>query len=221
MAVNDSTAPIAIPNTGSISFGSTAGPNSSLNLLKNIKKITAANQSNSSLNELRNFFKGYIGAPGNFTNTGATQTPIKMSDFRNSYIFGARITVKNETAYPGYGTKTDGIIYAQGTFGNKNSYKLWLDGRGTVQANYGVNAVWSGLNGGYSVTHIGYSLYVYQELNANPIGFSVYVGYGANIPYVIYEGVQYNCVGTQASSWLEFLQGPTDVNTRAYPLSYP
>ena len=70
MAVNDSTAPKSIPKTGQLSPGLNAADRS-INLLKNIKTATDRDQSNTSINELRNWFRTYVGFAGNFDNNKA------------------------------------------------------------------------------------------------------------------------------------------------------
>lgn len=222
MAVNDSTAPKAIPLTGAVGIGDEAGVDRSINLLKNIKKITGANSSNSSLNDLRNFFKSYVGVTGNFTHTGNTTTTVGLSDFRGSYIYGFRVKVTNETASY-YENDLTGKIEFQGSFGQRDTYTVYKDGTGAIISNYGITATYSNLDGGTAASkYAPYTLTVYHgsglTRNINGVSILVYVGYGSlNLPYATYYGVSYNNV----SDWTDFLMLPTQTEFRPYPVTYP
>ena len=219
MAVDDSTAPKAIPTTGAIGIGDDAGVDRSINLLKNIKKATGARDSNSSLNDLRNFFKSYVGVTGNFAHTGNTTTEVGLSAFRGAYIYGFRVKVKNETASY-YGNSNDGIVEVRGTFGDKASYTVYLSTKGTFVNNYGVTTSYTDLDAGSSYTS--YILNVYHgsgaTINNNGVSATVYVGYGlTNLPYITYNSISY----TNVSDWTDFLMGATQTGFRPYPVTYP
>ena len=122
MAVNDSTAPTSIPTTGQLSPGLNEA-NRSINLLKNIKTATARAQANTSVNELRNWFRTYVGFAGNFSNNKANNEQVQLSDFRGAQILGVDVKFRNETNST-YGTNNDALVILKGLFSQKIRYNL-------------------------------------------------------------------------------------------------
>lgn len=120
MAVNDSTAPKGIPTTGQLSPGLNAA-NRSINLLKNIKTATNRTEANTSINELRNWFRTYVGFAGNFDNNKANNKQVNLSDFRGAEILGVDVKFKNETNST-YGTNNNAQVIIKGLFSQKVKY---------------------------------------------------------------------------------------------------
>ena len=122
MAVNDSTAPKSIPKTGQLSPGLNAADRS-INLLKNIKTATDRTQANTSINELRNWFRTYVGFAGNFDNNKGNNEQINLSEFRGAEILGVDVKFKNETN-SAYGTKNNAQVIIKGIFSQKVKYRF-------------------------------------------------------------------------------------------------
>lgn len=146
MAIDDTNAPKSVPLSGALSFGSTAGTDRSLNLLKNIKIATAQNQANSTLNEMRNFFRDYVGEPGAFDQTGASGTQANMSDFYGSYIYGFEIQAQNETPRATYHNNNNGAIRFKGVLGDRVTYTFKVGDSASQTVNHGAYATFTGLN---------------------------------------------------------------------------
>ena len=122
MAVDDSTAPIGIPETGQLSPGLNAA-NRSINLLKNIKTPTTRAEANTSINELRNWFRTYVGFAGNFSNNKANNEQVQLSDFRGAQILGVDVKFRNETNST-YGTNNNALVILKGLFSQKIRYQF-------------------------------------------------------------------------------------------------
>lgn len=157
MSVNDSNAPKGIPSSGEVSPGNT-GSDRSINLLKNIKTSTSRTKSNSSVNELRNWFRTYIGSGGDFDNTGGNQTQANLSDWHGTGILGIGLRTTNETSST-YGVNDDAKIEIGGYFSEKFKYSFALNGT-TKTATRGVSVTFTGLQGGTSTTGTEYTINV-------------------------------------------------------------
>ena len=148
MAVNDSTAPKGIPTTGQLSPGLNEA-NRSINLLKNIKTATARAQANTSVNELRNWFRTYVGFAGNFDNNKANNEQVNLSDFRGAEILGVDVKVKNETNST-YATNKDFKVIIKGLFSQKYKYSVGVE-QGSRSLNntilHGNTATFTGFDG--------------------------------------------------------------------------
>jgi len=118
------TAPTRISNTGQIGIGLNQN-NRSLNLLKNIKTSTSRTQSDSSLNQLRNWYRTYVGETGNFENVRGNNKQINFSDFRNSQILGVSLVTTNETNSSHSGNN-NAKLTVQGIYGEKFKYIITL-----------------------------------------------------------------------------------------------
>lgn len=143
-SIDDSSAPKSIPSSGKLGPGTTAGTDRSINLVKNIKTVTGASEK-SSLDELRSWFKTFVGSNGNFNNTGGSGSQVKMSDWYGVSIFGIRLRTKNETSSK-YGTNNNAILYITGRFSQKYNYRLEYDSTNVLinRSEYPV----TGLDGG-------------------------------------------------------------------------
>ena len=145
MAIDDSNSPKNIPDSGQVSPGNT-NSDRSINLLKNIKTVTPRNQSNTSVNQLRNWFRTYIGSGGDFNNTGGNQKQVNLSDWHGVGILGIGIVVTNET-HSKYGTNNDAKIRIRGYFSEKYKYTFKL-GTQSKTATHGNDVTFTGLQGG-------------------------------------------------------------------------
>ena len=151
MAVDDSSAPKGIPTSGEVSPGNT-GEDRSINLLKNIKTSTSRTEVNTSVNSLRNWFRTYVGATGNFSNTKSSGQQVNLSDFHGATILGIAVIAINETSST-YGTNDDAQVILQGIFSEKRAYRFVINNQSKIVF-HGGNTTFIGLDGDkeYTVT---------------------------------------------------------------------
>lgn len=174
MAINDSNAPKGIPSSGEVSPGNT-GSDRSINLLKNIKTSTSRTKSNSSVNELRNWFRTYIGSGGDFNNTGGNQTQANLSDWHGTGILGVGVQTTNETQST-YGTNNDATVTLQGFFSEKFKYTFTVNNQSKTSL-HGNSVTFTGLQGGNDQTGTEYEITV-DSKNTNTFTAEIYVGGG-------------------------------------------
>ena len=122
ISIDDSNAPKGIPGSGGpIAVGSSAGVDSSINLLKNIKKETTENQANSKYRELSNWFYEFVGNTGNFTGSlSSTNAEVKSSQWRDSTIVGFSLGAINESAST-YNNANNAALAVRTYFGYQNA----------------------------------------------------------------------------------------------------
>jgi hypothetical protein len=121
VSIDDSNAPKGIPSDGPIAVGISAGVDSSINLLKNIKKETAANEPNSKYRELSNWFYEFVGNTGNFTGSlSSTNAEVKSSQWKNSTIVGFTLKARNESAST-YNNANNATLTVRTYFGFQNA----------------------------------------------------------------------------------------------------
>jgi hypothetical protein len=149
MAIDDSSAPKSIPNSGEVSPGSSKADRS-INLLKNIKTSTSRTTSNTSIDALRNWFRTYVGTTGNFSNNKSAGQQVNLSDFHDSAILGIAVTTTNETSST-YGTNNNAKVFIRGYFSEKFRYSFETNNQ-TKTAFHGNNATFTGFDGGTGST---------------------------------------------------------------------
>lgn len=121
VSINDSSAPKGIPSDGPIAVGNSAGVDSSINLLKNIKKETDQNEPNSRYRELSNWFYEFVGNTGNFTGSlSSTDAEVKSSQWKNCTIVGFTVKAKNESTST-YNNADNATLTVRTYFGYQNA----------------------------------------------------------------------------------------------------
>lgn len=122
ISIDDSNAPKGIPGSGGpIAVGSSAGVDSSINLLKNIKKETTENEANSKYRELSNWFYEFVGNTGNFTGSlSSTNAEVKSSQWRDCTIVGFALGAINESAST-YNDANNAALAVRTYFGYQNA----------------------------------------------------------------------------------------------------
>lgn len=121
VSIDDSNAPKGIPSDGPIAVGSSAGVDSCINLLKNIKKETAHDEPNSRYRELSNWFYEFVGNTGNFTGSlSSTDAEVKSSQWKNCTIVGFSLIAHNESASR-YNNRQNAELRVRTYFGFQNT----------------------------------------------------------------------------------------------------
>lgn len=153
VSINDSNAPKGIPSDGPIAVGESAGVDSSINLLKNIKKETAQNEPNSSYRELSNWFYEFVGNTGNFTGSlSSTDAEVKSSQWKNCTIVGFSLVARNESAST-YNNANNAMLTVHTYFGYQNAlfkYTMSRSGYTTQQktpTSHAAGITFTGMNG--------------------------------------------------------------------------
>lgn len=153
ISIDDSNAPKGIPSDGPIAVGGSAGVDSSINLLKNIKKETAQNEPNSRYRELSNWFYEFVGNTGNFTGSlSSTDAEVKSSQWKNCTIVGFSLIAKNESAST-YNNANNATLTVRTYFGYQNAlfrYTMSRSGYTTqvkTPASHASSITFTGMNG--------------------------------------------------------------------------
>jgi hypothetical protein len=153
VSIDDSNAPKGIPSDGPIAVGNSAGVDSSINLLKNIKKETTENEANSKYRELSNWFYEFVGNTGNFAGSlSSTDAEVKSSQWKNSTIVGFTLIAGNETAST-YNDADNATLTVRTYFGFQNAlfrYTMSRSGYTTqtkTPASHGSSITFTGMNG--------------------------------------------------------------------------
>ena len=141
----------SIYDSGPLGPGTTAGVNRSINLLKSMKDAsTSANEPNSSINELRNWFRDNVGSQGLVTDTlvAANNTTVSMDDWHGVLIYGMQLRVRNEKKNGSYWTGNNGFIQFLGVYGDQKAYRFTVTGQGSKTGNWQTNINFGSLNVG-------------------------------------------------------------------------
>lgn len=165
---------------------------SSLNALKNTLEATSSTASNTSLNELRNWFRDRVGNRGNFTNIGSNGTQTGVSDFSQRFIYGFYAHGASESTDNTYFDNNDGGVTFAWAWGDNYgpNYSFFLATRGWVTANANGNAntgsAFHGLSGAtHTVRSTDYQGYVYHRTSTSIVGFTIRIGYGGDGTFLI------------------------------------
>jgi hypothetical protein len=149
----------SIYDTGPLGPGTAAGINRSINLLKSIKDTsTSASEPNSSINELRNWFRDNVGSQGLVTDTlvAANNTTVSMDDWHGVLIYGMILKVRNEKKNGSYWNGNNGFIQFLGVYGDQKAYRFTVAGTsktGNWQTNINFNKLNVGASNGGTKTY--------------------------------------------------------------------
>jgi hypothetical protein len=166
---------------------------SSLNTLKGVRVATAAGAPNTSLNDLRNWFRDNIGNTGNFTHTGANGASIGLSEFSQRFIYGFYAGGWSESIDNTYYDNNDGGVTFWWAWGdnNANNFAFYLNGRGWVSPNQNnstnTGTAFHSLSGAWNAwnTSTDYQCYVYHRTTTSTVGFKIRIGYGGGGTFLI------------------------------------
>lgn len=157
---------------------------SSINSCKALHTGTAWNEANSSINNLRNWFRNNIGSRGNFKNSLASGERVDFSDFSGTGIYGFWVDAWSETTSTYQNTNDGGVtLWAYGGDGNVNNFKFWLETRGWVipngANNTGTNTSFHALTSGTYTVHV-------EHLDFPRQTFYITIGYGGDSTMTYY-----------------------------------